>query len=127
VLVAVLYVAGRRTDEPTRLRDAARLLPDVIRLVRRLAGDSSLPRSVRWRLALLLAYLLLPLDLVPDFIPVAGYADDVLVVAWVLRSVVPGPGHRRSTGTGRARPRAWTSYAAWPACGAGADDGSACC
>jgi uncharacterized membrane protein YkvA (DUF1232 family) len=88
VLVAVLYVAGRRTDEPTRLRDAARLLPDVIRLVRRLAGDPSLPRSVRWRLALLLAYLLLPLDLVPDFIPVAGYADDVLVVAWVLRSVV---------------------------------------
>jgi uncharacterized membrane protein YkvA (DUF1232 family) len=88
VLVAALYVAGRRTDEPTRLRDAARLLPDVIRLVRRLAGDSSLPRSVRWRLALLLVYLLLPLDLVPDFIPVAGYADDVLVVAWVLRSVV---------------------------------------
>jgi uncharacterized membrane protein YkvA (DUF1232 family) len=34
----------------------------------------------------------LPFDLVPDFIPVAGYADDVLLVAWVLRSVVRAAG-----------------------------------
>jgi uncharacterized membrane protein YkvA (DUF1232 family) len=66
----------------------------VLRLVRRLAGDASLPRGIRWRLGLLLAYLALPIDLVPDFIPVAGYADDVLLIAWVLRSVVraAGPG-----------------------------------
>jgi len=64
----------------------------VVRLVRRLAGDASLPRSLRWRLGLLLAYLALPFDLVPDFIPVAGYADDVLLVAWVLRSVVRAAG-----------------------------------
>ena len=52
----------------------------------------TLPRGVRWRLGLLLGYLALPLDLVPDFIPVAGYADDALVVAWVLRSVVRAAG-----------------------------------
>jgi len=88
VVVAAFYLAARRTGDPTRLRDAVRLLPDVLRLVRRLAADSSLPRGIRWRLGLLLAYLALPIDLVPDFIPVAGYADDVLLVAWVLRSVV---------------------------------------
>ncbi len=88
VMVAVFYVSGRRAGDPTQLRDAARLLPDVLRLVRRLAADDSLPRGIRWRLGLLLAYLALPIDLVPDFIPVAGYADDVLLVAWVLRSVV---------------------------------------
>jgi uncharacterized membrane protein YkvA (DUF1232 family) len=42
---------------------------------------------VRIRLALLLAYLALPIDLIPDFIPVLGYADDAIIVALVLRSV----------------------------------------
>jgi len=92
VVVALFYVAARRAGEEARLRDGVRLLPDVLRLVRRLAGDSSLPRGIRWRLGLLLAYLALPIDLVPDFIPVAGYADDVLLVAWVLRSVVRAAG-----------------------------------
>lgn len=41
---------------------------------------------------LLVAYLALPIDLVPDFIPVLGYADDAIVVALVLRSVVRGAG-----------------------------------
>ena len=92
VVVAVFYVAARRAGDPARLRDGVRLLPDVLRLVRRLAGDHSLPRGIRWRLGLLLAYLALPIDLVPDFIPVAGYADDVVLVAWVLRSVVRAAG-----------------------------------
>ena len=83
-LVALLWRS--RPDELTA-RGALRLLPDVVRLVRRLAAASALPRGVRIRLGLLLAYLLFPLDLVPDFLPVIGYADDV-VVAWALRSVV---------------------------------------
>ena len=103
VVVALFYVAARRAGDPAGLRDGVRLLPDVLRLVRRLAGDSSLPRGIRWRLGLLLAYLALPIDLVPDFIPVAGYADDVLLVAWVLRSVVRAAGpealERRWPGT----------------------------
>lgn len=92
VLVAVLYVLARREGDPTRLRDALRLLPDVLRLVRRLAGDPTLPRTVRWRLSALLVYLALPLDLVPDVLPLIGYADDVVVLALVLRSVVRAAG-----------------------------------
>ena len=92
LLVAVLYAAGRRSDSTVTLREALRLLPDVVRLLRRLAADRTLPRSLRWRLLGLLAYLALPIDLVPDVIPVAGYADDVLLVAWVLRSVVRAAG-----------------------------------
>lgn len=88
LLVVALYAAGRRSGSQVTLREALRLLPDVVRLLRRLAGDRSLPRSLRWLLLGLLAYLALPIDLVPDVIPVAGYADDVLLVAWVLRSVV---------------------------------------
>jgi uncharacterized membrane protein YkvA (DUF1232 family) len=70
------------------VRDALRLLPDLVRLVRRLAADRSLPAGVRVRLWLLLGYLLCPIDLVPDVVPVLGYADDVVVVALALRSVV---------------------------------------
>jgi uncharacterized membrane protein YkvA (DUF1232 family) len=70
------------------LTEATRLLPDLLRLSSRLARDPALPRGVRIRLWLLLGYLAMPIDLVPDFIPVLGYADDAIVVAAVLRSVV---------------------------------------
>jgi uncharacterized membrane protein YkvA (DUF1232 family) len=68
------------------LGEAVRLLPDLLRLLRRLAGDRTLPRGVRVRIALLLAYLAVPIDLIPDFVPLLGYADDAIIVALVLRS-----------------------------------------
>ena len=86
-LLLVLLLWRARPDE-LGIREALRLLPDVVRLVRRLAADRSLPLGVRVRLWALLAYLLSPLDLVPDVVPVLGYADDVVVVAVALRSVV---------------------------------------
>jgi len=92
VLVVTLVVVGRRSDVRISARGAVRLLPDVLRLVGRLAKDPILPRRVRWSLWALLGYLLLPLDLVPDFIPVAGQADDVILVALVLRGVVRAAG-----------------------------------
>jgi uncharacterized membrane protein YkvA (DUF1232 family) len=70
------------------LPEALRILPDGLRLIRRLAADNTLPRGVRVRLALLLIYLAIPLDLIPDFIPVLGYADDAIIVTAVIRSVV---------------------------------------
>ncbi|BBZ64277.1 YkvA family protein [Mycolicibacterium monacense] len=84
-LVVVLLIARPRDG---MLREALRILPDVLRLIRRLAADKSLPAGVRVRLALLLAYLAMPFDVIPDFIPVLGYADDAIVVTIVLRGVV---------------------------------------
>ena len=74
------------------LGETLRLLPDLLRLLRRLAGDSDVPRAVRVRLWLLLGYLAIPIDLVPDFVPVLGYADDAIVVALVLRTVLRSGG-----------------------------------
>lgn len=87
VLLALLAGYARRHPEAVSMRDAVRLLPDLLRLIRRLAADRSVPTGVRVRLLLLLVYLASPIDLVPDFIPVLGYADDAIVVALVLRSV----------------------------------------
>jgi uncharacterized membrane protein YkvA (DUF1232 family) len=83
-LVAALWMV--RPDD-LRVGAALRLLPDIVRLVRRLAVDPAVPRGARVRLWLLLAYLASPIDVVPDFLPVIGYADDAIVVAVVLRSV----------------------------------------
>jgi uncharacterized membrane protein YkvA (DUF1232 family) len=91
-LLAALYWTGRKQEDPTRLRDILRLVPDVIRLFRRLASDPTLPRGVRVRMTLLAGYLLLPIDLVPDFIPVVGYADDAVIVIWALRSITTTAG-----------------------------------
>ena len=85
LFLAVLFVLRPRGVDP---REAKRVVPDIARLVRDLARDPTVPSSVRRRLAGLLLYLALPFDIVPDVIPVLGYADDVVVVALVLRSVV---------------------------------------
>ena len=88
--------------------EALRLLPDLLRLLRRLAADPSMPRGGRIRLGLLLAYVATPIDLIPDFVPVLGYADDAIIVTLVLRSTV------RHAGLDKVR-------AHWP----GSDDGFA--
>ena len=84
-LVVALLVARPRGG---LLMETVRLLPDTLRLLKDLAVDRTLPRGVRVRLWLLFAYLAVPFDLIPDFIPVIGYADDAILVALVLRSVV---------------------------------------
>jgi uncharacterized membrane protein YkvA (DUF1232 family) len=84
VLVVALW---RLAPDRNRIRESLRLLPDVVRLLSRLARDETLPLGVRVRLWALLAYLAMPIDLVPDFIPVVGYADDAILVAATLRSV----------------------------------------
>jgi uncharacterized membrane protein YkvA (DUF1232 family) len=84
-LLLVLIVV--RPNGPL-LKEAVHLMPDTLRLLRRLATDQSLPRGVHVRLWMVFAYLAMPIDLIPDFVPVLGYADDAIVVVAVLRSVV---------------------------------------
>ena len=79
-LLVVLWVQQRRAGTGVDWRGILRLVPDVIRLLRRLASSKDVPRGVRWMLLALLGYLLLPIDLVPDFLPVIGYADDAIIV-----------------------------------------------
>jgi uncharacterized membrane protein YkvA (DUF1232 family) len=87
-LVVALIVAGRRGSA----RDVARFIPDCIGLVRRLLGDPRVPRRHKLLLGAVVGYLALPFDLVPDFIPVVGHVDDVVVVVLALRVVLAGSG-----------------------------------
>jgi uncharacterized membrane protein YkvA (DUF1232 family) len=83
--IAFVFVA--RPDDAS-LPDAIRLLPDTVRLIRRVAADRTIPRRTRALVWLLLVYLAVPIDLVPDFIPVVGYADDAIITSLVLRHVL---------------------------------------
>jgi len=85
LLMVTLWLEQRRHPGGASFRDLIRLAPDVIRLLRRLAVDRNVAIGVRVWLVVLLVYLISPIDLIPDFIPVLGYADDALVVAIALR------------------------------------------
>ncbi|BCY10947.1 YkvA family protein [Actinoplanes sp. L3-i22] len=88
IWLALLIALLVAKPDKAQLKEALRLLPDLLRLLRRLASDPTLPRGVRIRLGLLLVYLAVPFDLIPDFIPILGYADDAIIVTAVLRSTV---------------------------------------
>ena len=81
IFVLVLLLVGRREEA----RALGGFVPDCVVLVSRLLADQRVPRRRKLLLAALIGYLALPFDLVPDFIPVAGQLDDVLIVALVLR------------------------------------------
>jgi uncharacterized membrane protein YkvA (DUF1232 family) len=86
--VVAMLVAGRQGVA----RDVARFIPDCIALVRGLLRDPRVPRRHKRLLGVLIGYLALPFDLVPDFIPIAGHLDDALIVVLALRVVLRGSG-----------------------------------
>jgi uncharacterized membrane protein YkvA (DUF1232 family) len=84
--VLALIVAGRRSDA----RALAGFIPDCLVLFKRMLADQRVSRARKLAVLLLLLYLALPLDLIPDFIPVAGQLDDAILVAIVLRLILHG-------------------------------------
>jgi uncharacterized membrane protein YkvA (DUF1232 family) len=82
--VIALFLASRRSDA----RALAGFVPDCIVLFRRLFADDRSPRSRKALILALIAYLAMPFDLVPDFIPVAGQLDDAILVGIVLRIIL---------------------------------------
>jgi uncharacterized membrane protein YkvA (DUF1232 family) len=105
-LLLVLFWVLRPKGVP--LRELLGLIPEVLRLLRSVVGDRSAPADVRLVLIGLLAWILSPIDLIPEFIPVLGPLDDVVVAVVAMRYV------RRRVGIADLRAR-WT----------GTDDGFA--
>ena len=86
VLLLWLVLALLASRMPPGLaRDLTRFIPDCVTTVRRLRRDPAVPRSVRVALLIGVVWVLSPIDLIPEFLPVIGPLDDVLVIALVLR------------------------------------------
>jgi len=101
LFVAALFLTGRRTAA----RALAGFIPDCIVLLRRLLGDDRVPRRRKVVLFALVAYLAMPVDLIPDFVPVVGQLDDAIIAALALRYVLraEGPGLLREHWPGPER------------------------
>ena len=92
VLLVILWRYSIKHFGSFDFKGAMKLLPDLLILVKRLAFDQNLNKGVRIKLFALLAYLAFPIDLVPDFVPLLGVADDIIITALVLRSVIRSAG-----------------------------------
>ena len=84
VLIVILWLIRPRD---VRAADLVRVVPDLARLTRDLLLDRSAPRGVRIALVVLLAWIVNPIDLIPEFIPILGPLDDVIVAVVILRYV----------------------------------------
>src|SRR4029079_5887831 len=81
-LLVVFWVL-RPKDVP--VRELLGLIPDILRLLRSLIGDRGAPLDVRLVLIGLVAWIVSPIDLIPEFIPVLGPMDDVVVAIVAMR------------------------------------------
>lgn len=86
LFILVLVLMGRRQ----LARAVAGFIPDCLVLFRRLLSDPRIPRSRKLLVAVMVGYLAMPLDVIPDFIPVAGQLDDAVLVALVLKMLLKG-------------------------------------
>lgn len=80
----VLVLLARRLP-PGVLKELAGFLPNCVRLVRRLRSDPTVPRRAKLAVVIAGLWVLSPIDLIPEFLPVIGPLDDVVVVALALR------------------------------------------
>jgi uncharacterized membrane protein YkvA (DUF1232 family) len=98
---ALMVVLARRLPEGAA-KDLATVLPACATTARRLRRDPRVPRRARVAVVMALVWVLSPIDLIPEFLPVIGPLDDVLVVALAFRYAA------------RQVPRA-VLFEAWPA------------
>ncbi len=105
VLLVTLWLIRPRD---VRAIEIVRLVPDLLRLTRDLLLDRTAPRGVRVALVVLLGWLISPIDLIPEFIPVLGPLDDVIVAVVVLRYVRRRMGEDELRERWRGSPEGWT-------------------
>lgn len=84
VLVGILYLIGRKTAA----KELAAFLPNLITLFKGMARDPLVPRTSKLLLVAGAIWFASPIDLIPEFIPILGPLDDVVVAVLILRHVL---------------------------------------
>ena len=88
LLIAAAFARPRGLSPGELLR----VYPGLARLLVSLSRDRRVGRAVRWRLLVALAYNAQPFNVIPDFVPVIGFADNIVVTAWAVRSAIRSSG-----------------------------------
>ena len=98
--VLLLTLAGKRSAA----RELAGLLPNLVALFKGLLRDPRVPRRTKLWIGFAVAWLISPIDLIPEFVPIAGPLDDAIVAALVLRHVLKRAGRQVVEGHWRGDP-----------------------
>ena len=88
----VLPPDGRSLQARQLVTDALFMMPNIVKLVARLLKDPRVPRRAKITLGLAAAYVVSPIDIIPEVIPVIGWADDVLILMFALDSLIERAG-----------------------------------
>jgi uncharacterized membrane protein YkvA (DUF1232 family) len=88
----VLPPEGRSLQTRQLVTDAVWMMPNIIKLISRLLRDPRVPRRAKISLGLSLAYVISPIDIIPEVIPVVGWADDVIIVMFAIDSLIERAG-----------------------------------
>ncbi|HEX9761645.1 MAG TPA: YkvA family protein [Acidimicrobiia bacterium] len=88
----VITPDGARLQSRRLIAEVALLLPNIVKLVTRLLRDPRVPRRAKITLGLAAAYTVSPIDLIPEVIPVLGWADDVLIIMFAIDSLIDRAG-----------------------------------
>lgn len=89
----VLPPEGSSLQGRQLVTDAVMMMPNILKLVVRLLKDPRVPRRAKITLGLATAYVASPIDLIPEVIPVIGWADDVVIMMFAIDSLVERAGH----------------------------------
>lgn len=88
----VLTSDGSQVQMRRLVTDAALLIPNILKLVGRLVMDPRVPRRAKITLGMAAAYVMSPVDLIPEMIPVVGWADDILILMFAIDSLIDRAG-----------------------------------
>ncbi|HEU4894573.1 MAG TPA: YkvA family protein [Acidimicrobiia bacterium] len=88
----VLPPDGKSLQGRQLVTDAVLMMPNIVKLIGRLLRDPRVPRRAKITLGLAAAYVASPIDLIPEVIPVIGWADDVLVLMFAIDSLIERAG-----------------------------------
>lgn len=89
----VLPPDGKSIQTRDLVKDAVLMMPNIVKLVGRLLKDPRVPRRAKITLGLAVAYVMSPIDLIPEVIPVVGWADDVILMMFAIDSLIDRAGH----------------------------------
>lgn len=89
----VLPPEGTSLQGRQLVTDAVMMMPNILKLVVRLLRDPRVPRRAKITLGLAAAYVVSPIDLIPEVIPVIGWADDVVVLMFAIDGLIERAGH----------------------------------
>lgn len=88
----VLPPDGKSLQGRQLMQDAVFMMPNLVKLVARLLKDPRVPRRAKITLGIAAAYVASPIDLIPEIIPVIGWADDVLIIMFALDALIDRAG-----------------------------------